>query len=194
MIATRNAGKAAELERLLRAIAGRVESLVSRDAVALPPEGDRSYAENALAKARAAQAALGLPAIGDDSGLEVDALDGAPGIRSARFAGEKAGDAENNALLLRRLRGVPPARRTARFRCALALVGAGVEPVVVEGVCEGTILEAPRGDGGFGYDPLFLPAGESRSFADLSEGEKDRISHRGRAAAALRNALGRTNA
>jgi XTP/dITP diphosphohydrolase len=194
VIATRNAGKAAELERLLRGIAGRIESLVSRDPVALPPEGDRSYAENALAKARAAQAALGLPAIGDDSGLEVDALDGAPGIRSARFAGERAGDAENNALLLRRLRGVAPGRRTARFRCALALVGAGGEAVVVEGVCEGTILETARGDGGFGYDPLFLPAGESRSFADLSEGEKDRISHRGRAAAALRNALDRTNA
>jgi XTP/dITP diphosphohydrolase len=194
VIATRNAGKAAELERLLRGIAGRIESLVSRDAVALPPEGDRSYAENALAKARAAQAALGLPAIGDDSGLEVDALDGAPGVRSARFAGERAGDAENNALLLGRLRGVAPGLRTARFRCALALVGAGGEAMVVEGVCEGTILETARGNGGFGYDPLFLPAGESRSFADLSEGEKDRISHRGRAAAALRNALGRTNA
>jgi len=194
VIATRNAGKAAELERLLRGIAGRIESLVSRDAVALPPEGDRSYAENALGKARAAQEALGLPAIGDDSGLEVDALDGAPGIRSARFAGEMAGDAENNALLLGRLRGVAPGGRTARFRCALALIGAGGDPVVVEGVCEGTILETARGNGGFGYDPLFLPAGESRSFADLSEGEKDRISHRGRAAAALRNALGRTNA
>ncbi len=161
--------------------------------VFLPPEGDRSYAENALVKARALYAVVGVPAIGDDSGLEVDALDGAPGIRSARFAGEEAGDAENNALLLSRLRGVEPERRTARFRCVLAMVSANGD-LVVEGTCEGVILHAPRGRAGFGYDPLFLPAGESRTFAELPEGEKDRLSHRGRAAAALRASIERTRA
>ena len=137
-------------------------------------------------------AALGLPAIGDDSGLEVDALRGAPGIRSARFAGEGAGDAANNALLLNRLRGVPAERRTARFRCAVAFVapGGGRREVTAEGICEGTILDSPRGSRGFGYDPLFLPRGESRSFAELTGEAKDAMSHRGRAAKALRAKLG----
>jgi XTP/dITP diphosphohydrolase len=165
--------------------------LAGLSGVFLPSEGDRSYAENALVKARALYAVVGVPAIGDDSGLEVDALDGAPGIRSARFAGEKAGDAENNALLLKRLRGVESARRTARFRCVLAMVSANGD-LVVEGACEGVILQAPRGRAGFGYDPLFVPAGESRTFAELPEAEKDRVSHRGRAAAALREAIART--
>lgn len=191
VLATQNAGKAAELERLLRRIADRIDSLATCN-VALPPEGHHSYTENALAKARAVHAALGVPAIGDDSGLEVDALDGAPGIRSSRFAGERAGDARNNAFLLSRLHGIAPERRTARFRCVLALAGAGGDDVVVEGVCEGVILEAPRGSAGFGYDPLFLPAGGFRTFAELSEAEKDRVSHRGRAAAALREAIIRT--
>jgi XTP/dITP diphosphohydrolase len=191
VLATQNAGKAAELERLLRGVAGGIQSLAGLSGVFLPSEGDRSYAENALVKARALYSVVRVPAIGDDSGLEVDELDGAPGIRSARFAGEEAGDAENNALLLRRLRGVPPERRTARFRCVLAMVGAG-EDLVVEGTCDGSILEAPRGRAGFGYDPLFLPAGESRSFAELPEADKDRLSHRGRAAAALREAIQRT--
>jgi XTP/dITP diphosphohydrolase len=191
VLATQNAGKAAELERLLRGIAGGIQSLVGLSGGFLPPEGDRSYAENAFGKARALYAVVGVPAIGDDSGLEVDALDGAPGIRSARFAGEGAGDAENNALLLRRLRGVPPERRTARFRCVLAMVSA-IGDLLVEGMCEGVILEAPRGKAGFGYDPLFVPAGESRTFAELPEAEKDRVSHRGRAAAALREAISRT--
>jgi len=191
VLATRNGGKAIELERLLRGIARTIESLRAYPDIPLPPEGERSYAENALAKARAAAAALGIPAIGDDSGLEVDALGGAPGIRSARYAGEAADDARNNALLVRNLEGIPPERRTARFRCALALAGTGGEGVVVEGTCAGRILEAERGRGGFGYGPLFVPDGDTRSFAELSHAEKDRVSHRSRAAAALIEEAGR---
>jgi XTP/dITP diphosphohydrolase len=136
------------------------------------------------------QAALGVPAIGDDSGLEVDALDGAPGVRSARFAGEGASDPDNIRHLLAVLNGVPEAERTARFRCVLALARGPGDEVVVEGACEGRILDAPRGDRGFGYDPLFLPDGENRSFAELPGDVKNRISHRARAAGALRAALG----
>jgi XTP/dITP diphosphohydrolase len=157
--------------------------------VTLPPEHGASYREIALAKAMAVYEAVGIPALGDDSGLEVDALGGEPGIRSARFAGENATDEENNALLLRRLAGVPPERRTARFRCALALVRAADDVVEVEGVCEGIILEAPRGSLGFGYDPLFEPVGETRTFAELAASRKDSLSHRGRAAAVLSRVL-----
>jgi len=185
VLATRNRDKARELEALLGGLAARIESLADHPDVAMPPEDHSTYADNAIDKARAVAAALGVPAIGDDSGLEVDALDGAPGIRSARFAGDHATDAGNNALLLERLRGIPSDRRTARFRCVLALVEPGRREVRVEGVCEGLILEAPRGAGGFGYDPLFQPRGETRTFAELPAAIKDSVSHRGRAAASL---------
>jgi XTP/dITP diphosphohydrolase len=185
VLATRNDGKARELAMLLAGVARRFESLADYPGVALPPETPTSYRDNALAKARAVQAALGAPALGDDSGIEVDALDGAPGVISARYAGEGAGDAANNAKLLAALRGLPPERRTARFRCVLALVRAPGDEIVVEATCEGRILDAPRGAGGFGYDPLFLPDGQSLSFAELPADVKNRISHRGRAAAAL---------
>lgn len=189
VLATQNAGKARELTALLQGPVGIVESLADHPHVPLPDEGEASYHENARAKAAAVAAATGLPAIGDDSGLEVDALDGAPGIRSARFAGENAEDLANNALLLRRMARVPQAGRTARFRCVLVLIHPGGSEISAEGICEGTILDAPRGSGGFGYDPLFLPYGETRSFAELSPEVKGAISHRGRAAAALRAAL-----
>lgn len=185
VLATRNAGKARELQTLLHGIAARIETLESHPEVVLPPEEEASFAANALAKARAVHAALGGAAVGDDSGLEVDALHGAPGTRSARYAGPSAGDIANNALLLERLAGAPPERRTARFRCALALVGPDGRETVVEGRCEGTIAETPRGAGGFGYDPLFIPDGESRTFAELPAGIKDAISHRARAVAML---------
>jgi len=191
ILATRNRGKARELGGLLATLARRLESLEAHPGVLLPAEGDRSYAENALAKARAVHAALGAPAIGDDSGLEVDALGGGPGIRSARYAGAEATDASNNRLLLERLRGVPAAERNARFRCVLALVRGEGDELVVSGTCEGSILERPRGSKGFGYDPLFLPRGEAHTFAELPPETKERISHRARAAAALREALGR---
>lgn len=189
VVATRNSGKGRELATLLVDLVAQLETLEAHPSVALPPEGDRSYAENALAKAVATHRALGVAALGDDSGLEVDALGGAPGLRSARFAGEKASDADNNALLLERLRQIPLERRSARFRCALALVLVDGREVIVEGTCEGSILEAPRGATGFGYDPLFLPRFETRSFAELPPAAKDEISHRGRAVAALRAAL-----
>jgi XTP/dITP diphosphohydrolase len=189
VLATRNEGKAAELSRLLGGAARRIETLAAYPTVTLPPEHGASYREIALAKAMVVYGAAGIPALGDDSGLEVDALGGEPGIRSARFAGENATDEENNALLLRRLAGVPPERRTARFRCALALVRAADDVVEVEGVCEGIILEAPRGSLGFGYDPLFEPVGETRTFAELAAFRKDSLSHRGRAAAVLSRVL-----
>lgn len=189
MLATRNAGKVVELARLLAGAARRFESLRDHPALPLPEEGESSYRENALGKARAVNDALGSPALGDDSGLEVDALDGAPGIRSARYAGALAGDRLNNERLLEALRGVPRERRTARFRCVLALVRASGDERIVEGVCEGRIVAAPRGEGGFGYDPLFEPAGASLTFAEMSGLMKDTLSHRALAAAALRAAL-----
>lgn len=190
MLATKNDGKARELGALLDGVARRFESLAAHPAVVLPPEAPTSYRDNALAKARAVQAALCAPALGDDSGIEVDALDGAPGVISARYAGDGAGDAANNAKLLAALRGLPPERRSARFRCVLALVRAPGDEVVVEATCEGRILDAPRGAGGFGYDPLFQPDGQLLSFAELPANVKNRISHRGRAAAALVAELG----
>ena len=189
VLATRNQGKAEELSRLLAGAARRIETIAAYPDVKLPSEEGSSYREIALAKALAVFGATGVPALGDDSGIEVDALDGAPGIHSARFAGGKATDQENNALLLEKLAGVPPERRTARFRCALALVRAVDDVIEVEGVCEGTILESPRGAHGFGYDPLFLPDGEDRTFAELPPSRKDSLSHRGRAAAVLSRVL-----
>ncbi len=166
-----------------------MESLRGHPDVNLPRESGTTYRENALAKARAVHRALGMPALGDDSGLEVEALRGAPGLRSARYAGAEASDRANIERVLRELQGVPG--RVARFRCALALVlGAGDE-IVVEGICEGTILEAPRGTNGFGYDPVFVPHGETKSFAELPDSVKASISHRARAAQALRVALAR---
>lgn len=189
VLATRSRGKAAEFQRLLAGIAGRFETLLDHPGLALPPEGAGSYRENALAKARAVCAALGVPALGDDSGLEVDALGGVPGVRSARFAGEGASEGDNNARLLAALAAIPPLRRTARFRCVLALVREPGDEIVVEGICEGRILEGPRGAYGFGYDPLFVPEGEAKSFAELQAERKDRLSHRGRATASLLVAL-----
>jgi XTP/dITP diphosphohydrolase len=189
VLATKNEGKAGELARLLVGIAKRFETLADHPRVAIPPEGDASYRQNALGKARAVAAVLGVPTIGDDSGLEVDALGGGPGTRSARYAGERAGDALNNERLLEALRGLPPDRRSARFRCVLALVRGADDETVVEGVCEGRIAEVPRGNRGFGYDPLFVPKGMHHTLAELPAEVKDSVSHRARAAVALRAAL-----
>jgi XTP/dITP diphosphohydrolase len=189
VLGTTNEGKARELERLLGGTVRAVETLREHAGVALPPETGLDYRANALAKARAVWNALGVPAVGDDSGLEVDALAGAPGLRSARYAGEKATDAENNAKLLEALAGVPERQRTARFRCALVLMRGDDEVLEAEGACEGAIVLAPRGDHGFGYDPLFLPEGETYTFAELPAARKDSISHRARAAAVLARAI-----
>jgi XTP/dITP diphosphohydrolase len=190
VVATRNRGKLREIAALL---AGAGLDLVTIDEVAPAAElreDEDTFEGNALAKARQAAAATGLPAIADDSGLEVDALGGAPGVWSARYAGPGADDARNNAKLLEALRGVPPARRSARFRCVAAFVdlARGLE-LCHAGACEGQVLEAPRGDGGFGYDPLFLVPALGRTMAELPLPEKNRLSHRAAAFRALAAAL-----
>lgn len=185
VLATRNEGKAAELRTLLQGAVARVESLLDHPSIVLPPERGTAYEENAALKARAVFEALGVPALGDDSGLEVDALLGAPGLYSARYAGPGATDAANNEKLLQALEGLPPEGRTARFRCVLALATSHVPSRLFEGVCEGRILDAPRGADGFGYDPLFLPDGETQTFAEMTEERKNSVSHRARAAQAL---------
>ena len=145
--------------------------------------------ENALGKARAAAHITGALSLGDDSGLEVDALGGAPGLHTARFGGLGLTDSERGKLLLEQLRDVAPARRTARFRCVIALVGPAHVERVVEGAVEGAIAEAPRGSGGFGYDPIFFYPPLGRTFAELSDAEKQRVSHRGLALEAARRLL-----
>ncbi len=184
LIATRNPHKLKELHAMLEMPEG---ALIGTDRIPALPEveedGD-TFAANALKKARELCAASGLWTLADDSGLEVDALQGAPGVHSARFAGRQGDDTANNRKLLDALRGAT--RRSARFRCVLALAAPDGRQWTVEGVCEGRILEAARGRHGFGYDPLFLPDGSARSFAELTDAEKNRISHRGRAIKAAR--------
>jgi XTP/dITP diphosphohydrolase len=148
-----------------------------------------TYLRNALEKAHAVATALGVPAVADDSGLEVDALGGGPGPRSARYAGEGAADADNRRRLLGALKGIPGAGRSARFRCIAAVAWPDGSEVHAEGVCEGVLGGKERGGGGFGYDPLFVPEGWDRTMAELEPAEKDRISHRGRAFRALRELL-----
>jgi XTP/dITP diphosphohydrolase len=181
VLATTNAGKVAELGALA-AEWGQVEvrSLVDVGPVALPEETGATYAENAALKARAVAGATRLPALADDSGLEVAALGGAPGVRSARWA---ATDAARIAKLLAALSGV--ADRRARFVCAVALAWPDGRVDVAEGTCEGTIAAAPAGTGGFGYDPVFVSAELGRTFAAASAAEKERVSHRARAMRAL---------
>jgi XTP/dITP diphosphohydrolase len=189
-IATRNAHKLREIGRICASWPVEWLTVDSHDGPW--PEVDEphdTYLENALAKAREVAAALGTPAMADDSGIEVDALDGAPGPRSARYAGEDAGDTENLAALLRALDDVPEGARTARYRCVAAVAWPGGAEVWAEGVCEGRLETEPRGSGGFGYDPAFVPGGERRTMAELAEDEKDRISHRGRAFRALHHRL-----
>ncbi|MCB9898973.1 MAG: RdgB/HAM1 family non-canonical purine NTP pyrophosphatase [Planctomycetes bacterium] len=184
LVATTNAGKVAELTEMLGPLGVELCGLDAFPDVVAAEEAGATFAENAEQKARHYARATGLPTLADDSGLEVDALDGAPGVRSARFAGDEAGDAANNALLLERLAGVTD--RRARFRCVVSLVEGDGPALSAGGTCEGRILEEPRGDGGFGYDPLFVPdAGDGRTFAELSRADKRGLSHRGRALAAL---------
>jgi len=152
-------------------------------------EPHEAYLHNALEKARAVAAALGVPALADDSGLEVDALGGAPGPRSARYAGADATDAANRRQLLAALKGVPGSGRSGRFRCVAAIAWPDGREVHAEGACEGTLETSERGSGGFGYDPLFVPEGWDRTMAELEPAEKHRISHRGRALRALRSLL-----
>lgn len=186
VLASGNAGKLAEIARLLEPL-GLVIRTQTEFGITPPEETGLSFIENAILKARHAARLSGLPALADDSGLEVDFLNGAPGIYSARYAGEDGNDAANNRKLLDALEGVPAGQRSARFRCVIALLRHAEDPMplVATGTWEGRILEAPRGEGGFGYDPLFLPAGLERTAAELGKAEKNRLSHRGQALQAL---------
>lgn len=179
LLATRNDHKLREFARLAGPYA--IDPLPGD--VTLPPEDGATFAENALGKARAAAAATGRAAIADDSGIEAAALDGRPGIRSARFAGEHASDGENLAKLLREA----PAGSPLAYVCALAYVDVEGGEHVFEARCTGTLAASPQGDGGFGYDPAFLPddTDDERTMAELDDAEKDAISHRGRAMRAL---------
>lgn len=190
LVASRNPKKLAELRRVLDAAGLSFELVSLSDVPAFDeaPETGATFEENALAKARDAFVATGLPSVADDSGLEVDALNGMPGVLSARWAGGHGDDAANNALLLAQLRDVPADQRSAAFVSACALVSADGD-VAVRGRWPGRIASSPRGDGGFGYDPVFIPEGLECSAAQLSPGEKDARSHRGRALAQLVPAL-----
>ncbi|MDB4960787.1 MAG: non-canonical purine pyrophosphatase, rdgB/HAM1 family [Myxococcales bacterium] len=196
VFATRNKGKLVELRQLLPGVdVLSVDEAAQRLGREIPEviEDADTFAGNAIKKAREVSQVTGLPALADDSGLEVDALGGAPGVYSARYAGEGAGDAANNAKLLAALAGVPAAERTARFRCVLALAdvaGAlGTETLTADGVCEGTLLDEARGTGGFGYDPLFLFPELGKTFAELGVGTKGDLSHRARAMRAIKPRL-----
>jgi XTP/dITP diphosphohydrolase len=190
VLASANPDKAAEIKQILERAIPDLELLPRPADVADVDETGDTLEENARLKAAALLAATGLPAVADDTGLEVDALGGAPGVYSARFAGESATYAENVAKMLVSLEGVPDHERGARFRCvALALLPDGTE-IVASGVVPGYIASAPRGDGGFGYDPIFVPdPGDGRSFAELTSQEKHALSHRGRAFRALAEGL-----
>jgi XTP/dITP diphosphohydrolase len=184
LLATRNIHKLREFERLLSAVS--LDPLPAH--VATPVEDGDSYAANALIKARAAAAATGRTAIADDSGIEAEALGGAPGVRTARFAGPQATDAEN----LAKLAAEAPAGSRLRYVCVIAHVTPDGAEHLFEGACDGTVAPEPRGAGGFGYDPIFAPdGGDARTMAELADAEKDAISHRGRAARALERWLSR---
>jgi XTP/dITP diphosphohydrolase len=192
VLASSNHGKLAELSDLL-APSG-FELVVQSDlGIDDAEETGSTFIENALLKARHAARISGLPALADDSGLLVDVLNGAPGLRSARFAGEHGNNAANNALLLERLRGIPMDRRGAHFYCVLLLLrhADDPQPLIAEGSWHGRILDAARGTQGFGYDPLFLPDGQPCSSAELDPSMKNRISHRGQALAVLRESIQR---
>lgn len=201
VLASRNAKKVAELADILDGLGVRVVPVSEFPDAPDPEETEDTFAGNAALKAEAVRDAVGLPAIADDSGLVVDALDGMPGVHSARFAAlyadeteraelpDGSADERNNALLLRRMEGVPDERRAARYVCVIALAAPDRETVFFEGSCEGRLLRAPRGTGGFGYDPLVESVDLERSFAEAAPEEKARVSHRGAALRAFADAL-----
>ena len=190
VLASRNEGKLAEMQALLAPLGWKLR-LVSDFTQQAAPETAPTFVENALLKARHAAEVSGLPAIADDSGLEVDALNGAPGVYSARYAGEGASDSQNNQKLLAALKNVPDPARTARFICVMAYLRSPSDstPIIAQGQWRGTILHNPRGNHGFGYDPLFYVADQKCSSAELEAVVKNKISHRGRAAKHLYSAL-----
>jgi len=190
VVASGNSGKLRELSKLLSGLEFELLTQTSCGVNSIEETG-RSFLDNALLKARHASRETGLPAIADDSGLEVDALGGAPGIYSARYAGPSATDADNNAKLIRSLAGVPADRRGARYRCVLAFVRTGDEtsPLIAEGLWQGQIVDPPRGQGGFGYDPHFWLPAIGKTAAELNRDTKNALSHRGQAMLRLRQLI-----
>jgi len=186
LLASGSVHKVAELRRILdrQAVLVEVVGLGDIDPYPEPVENGATFEDNALIKARAGFAMSGLPTLADDSGIEVDVLNGMPGVRSARWAGTHAADGDNLSLLMRQIDDVEPERRTARFVCAMALLWPGGQ-TVLRGVVEGRLTTDLRGEHGFGYDPVFLPDGYDRTTAQMSDEEKDAISHRGRALRAM---------
>lgn len=190
LIATRNPGKAEEISSLLASLPIRVRTLQGFPDLPSVREDGKTYEENATLKAKAYARMTGLIALADDSGLEVDSLAGAPGVRSARYAGHAASDGDRVRLLLDEMRSVRETGRAARFRCLVAIAEPSGNVFRVEsGVCEGSITTSPRGRGGFGFDPIFVPHGFSQTFAELSPAQKNAISHRGKAMRAARDFL-----
>jgi XTP/dITP diphosphohydrolase len=188
LIATRSEHKLRELRELLSLEHAELVTLDQLGVLEDPVEDGDTFEANAAIKARAGIAATGLPTLADDSGIEVDALDGGPGVRTRRYAGEDATDADNNAKLLAALDGLPAERRGARYVCVLALALPGEALRFERGSCRGRIATSPRGNGGFGYDPIFEPEGEpvgGRTFGQWTADEKNRVSHRARAARAM---------
>jgi XTP/dITP diphosphohydrolase len=190
-IASKNAHKLRELARICADWPVEWATVENADPSGFPDvdETGATYLENALLKAHAVARALDVPAIADDSGIEADALGGRPGPRSARFAGEAATDEENLRALLAAVKGVPGGGRAARYRCVAAIAYPDGRDAHVEGICEGVLRTKPVGTGGFGYDPIFEPVGWDVTMAELTDQEKDRISHRGRAFRGLREVL-----
>lgn len=186
LIGSANRAKARELTELLEGLPWTVQSLADHPEIAAPEETGQTFEENAVLKARFYSGHFRLACIADDSGLVVDALDGAPGVQSARYAGEYGNDGKNNLRLLEALREIPWHERTARFVCCAAFISPGGQPHIERGTVEGHIAMEPFGQGGFGYDPLFVPLGHSRTFGEMPAQEKHGLSHRGKALAKLR--------
>ncbi len=189
VLATKNKGKLKELQELLRELDIEILSLDDFPEVGKIVEDGKSFFENAMKKAKTVSEKTGLLAIADDSGLEVDALQGKPGIYSARFAGEDATDAKNNEKLLLEMKDIPIEKRGAQFRCVIVAYRPDGKWIKTEGICRGTITTEPRGEKGFGYDPVFLPEGLNKTMAELSMEEKNKISHRGKALLELKREI-----
>ncbi|MBC7189712.1 XTP/dITP diphosphatase, partial [Candidatus Aerophobetes bacterium] len=189
VLATRNSDKIREIKDAFKGTGFKFLTFSDFPSFPSPEEKGKTLRENALIKAEEVAGFTGKIALADDSGLEVDALGGAPGVYSSRFAGENASYEDNNRKLLSLLKGIPEEKRGATFRCVIALAKPDKKKITVEGVCRGRITEHPRGEGGFGYDPVFIPEGYSRTFAEISLEEKNRISHRARALRKAREVL-----
>lgn len=188
VLATRNKHKIQEIMTILHDLPLEILTLNDFPGIPVLREDGATFQDNSLQKARAVNQHTGLPALADDSGLEVFYLNGRPGVVSARYAGDGASDEKNNERLLEQMRGVAPRRRKAQFRAVLTLLDEKCLEVT-EGICPGRLAESPRGTNGFGYDPIFIPDGFSRTYAELTAEEKNRISHRARALAAMKEVL-----